>query len=868
MSDPVTRLNAALEGRYAIERELGEGGMATVYLADDLKHERKVALKVLKPELAAVVGAERFLAEIKTTANLTHPNILPLHDSGEADGFLFYVTPYVEGESLRGRLDREHQLPVDEAVGIATNVAEALDYAHRQGVIHRDIKPGNVLLIERKPVISDFGIALAVGVAGGGRLTETGLSLGTPHYMSPEQATGDQTVGPSTDTYALGCVLYEMLVGEPPYTGSTAQAILGKIITGEPPSVVAERSAVPGNVDAALHVALSKTSADRFPTIGRFAEALNDPSFTFPGRSSPPAVLSLRRYAWPATAVATAVLAVFGWVRTPTPSMTTRMQISLPESQRLGVRGGQTYALDISRDGSKLVYIGEEGTETRLYLRHLDSFDLEALPGTEGARQPFFSPDGAWVGFFAESELRRVSVSGGAPIRVARLPEGVSGGASWGVDQTILYCVGESVYRVPVAGGEPVEYPLPGVLVGVRGREDQADIVGARPLWPHVLPGGEQALITVRSGTAVLDLRSGEYRYVFAGGQARYLPTGHLMYNGGQERALLVPFDLDRLELDGPSIPAIEDVFRGPGGGALNLAVSDNGTLVFVRGGFERTLVLVDRNGRETPVAVDPRGYRFPRLSRDGVRLAVTVDPRPSDLWIVDLDRGIAERQPTEDHDGWEVWAPDGSRVAFYNSTNPPHWRVRDYPFVNPAVPIGGPDHIGIFPHSWTPDNRLLAHGSGRIATVSIADGTVEDLIADDAWEAIPRISLNGHWVAYVSDATGVNEVYAVAYPEPDERHLVSQGGGTDPVWSADGTELFYRTGNSIMAVNVRTSPVFEVLSEPITLFSSPYDFFQDGNWTVRPDGQFVMIRSDPTNSRQFRVVLNWFEDVKERVPN
>ncbi len=212
MPDPITRLNAALEGRYRVERELGEGGMATVYLADDLKHGRKVALKVLKPELAAVLGADRFLAEIKTTANLQHPHILPLFDSGEAESFLYYVMPHVEGESLRERLDRDQQLPVDEAVRIATNMAEALDYSHRQGVIHRDIKPGNVLIHDGQPVITDFGIALAVGGAGGGRLTETGLSLGTPHYMSPEQAAGGQHLGPATDIYALGCVLYEKLL--------------------------------------------------------------------------------------------------------------------------------------------------------------------------------------------------------------------------------------------------------------------------------------------------------------------------------------------------------------------------------------------------------------------------------------------------------------------------------------------------------------------------------------------------------------------------------------------------------------------------------------------------------------------------------
>ena len=279
MSDSVTRLNAALEGRYAIERELGEGGMATVYLAEDLKHERSVALKVLKPELAAVVGAERFLTEIKTTANLQHPNILPLFDSGEADGFLFYVMPYVEGETLADRLERESQLPVDEAVKVATEVSDALEAAHERGVIHRDIKPANILLSRGRPLVADFGIALAVSAAGGGRLTETGLSLGTPHYMSPEQATGDQGVGPATDIYALGSVLYEMLVGEPPYTGSNAQAILGKIIQGKPVSATEERPAVPANVDAAVRKALEKLPADRFKSAASFAAALNDPHF-------------------------------------------------------------------------------------------------------------------------------------------------------------------------------------------------------------------------------------------------------------------------------------------------------------------------------------------------------------------------------------------------------------------------------------------------------------------------------------------------------------------------------------------------------------------------------------------------------------
>jgi eukaryotic-like serine/threonine-protein kinase len=271
------RLTAALVGRYRVERELGRGGMATVYLADDLRHERKVALKVLKPELAAVVGAERFLAEIKTTAHLQHPHILPLFDSGEADSFLFYVMPYVEGESLRELLDREHQLPVDDAVRTATAVANALDYAHRHGVIHRDIKPANILLHDGEPVVADFGIALAVGAAGGDRLTETGLSLGTPHYVSPEQAAGDQTVGPATDTYALGCVLFEMLVGDPPFPGTSAQAILTRKVTEPAPSVRTVRPTVPEAVERALQRALTTAPSDRFRTTQEFAAALTAP---------------------------------------------------------------------------------------------------------------------------------------------------------------------------------------------------------------------------------------------------------------------------------------------------------------------------------------------------------------------------------------------------------------------------------------------------------------------------------------------------------------------------------------------------------------------------------------------------------------
>jgi eukaryotic-like serine/threonine-protein kinase len=296
MAELLSRLQGALEDRYRIEREIGAGGMATVYLAHDLRHDRRVALKLMRPELSAVIGAERFLAEIKLTANLQHPHILPLFDSGEADGCLFYVMPFVEGESLRERLTREKQLPVPEAVRIAAEVASALDYAHRHGVVHRDIKPENILLHDGRALVADFGIALAASKASGNRMTETGMSLGTPHYMSPEQAMGEREITARSDVYALGAMLYEMLTGDPPFTGSTAQAVVARVLTEAPRPILPQRHTIPPHVEAAVLTALEKLPADRFATAAEFGEALSgrgyvptvpSPAATPPSPSSP-----------------------------------------------------------------------------------------------------------------------------------------------------------------------------------------------------------------------------------------------------------------------------------------------------------------------------------------------------------------------------------------------------------------------------------------------------------------------------------------------------------------------------------------------------------------------------------------------------
>ncbi len=414
MADTLDRLTGALADRSAIQEELGAGGMATVYLAEDLKHHRKVAVKVLRPELAAILGAERFLKEIEVTANLQHPHILPLFDSGEAGGeggrgmprpFLYYVMPYNEGETLRDKLNREKQLAVEETIEIAKSVAGALSFAHASGVIHRDIKPENILLQNGQPVVADFGIALAVTAAGGTRLTETGLSLGTPQYMSPEQATGDR-VDARSDIYSLGALLYEMLVGEPPHVGNSVQVILAKVISETPTPIRVLRELVPVNVDAAVRKALSKVAADRFATATQFVEAITNPSFALPTETpAVPARLAspALKYVWPVAFGIVSLLAAWGWLKTAAgpagAPQVTRLVLPLLEGRSLAVTGGQTKPMDISPDGSRLVYVAEQGRETRLYLQNLGESEARALPGTEGAVQPFFSPDGEWVGF-------------------------------------------------------------------------------------------------------------------------------------------------------------------------------------------------------------------------------------------------------------------------------------------------------------------------------------------------------------------------------------------------------------------------------------------------------------------------------------
>lgn len=486
--DIVSKLTRALADRYQIERQIGAGGMATVYLARDIRHRRNVALKVLNPELGAVLGAERFLAEIQVTANLQHPNLLPLFDSGDADGLLFYVMPFVEGESLRSRLDREKQLPVDEAVRIASAIAGALGYAHRHHVIHRDLKPENILMQEEQPLIADFGIALAVSNAGGARITQTGLSLGTPQYMSPEQATGDRVVDGRTDIYSLGTITYEMLVGDPPYVASTSQAIIAKLLTEKPASIRASRPNVPPHVDAAIGRALEKLAADRFATAKEFADAIEGKSgvitstaYQVPIVATPPKRTSRIREiaAWSVAALLAAGLA---WQtfrpRSSSEAPVIRANIDLPPGTHINdVITGTTIALGPKGDMLAFTTIGVAGF--RMWLRRIDELNARVIAELAG-RNLTFSPDGRWLAFTEGNVLKKVSVSGGEVVTVGTTGSAVPYGLAWSATDTIYVGSFSGMWAGPASGGAPTFVTTADSSVMRTGRR-----------WPLLLPDGK-----------------------------------------------------------------------------------------------------------------------------------------------------------------------------------------------------------------------------------------------------------------------------------------------------------------------------------------------------------------------------------------
>ena len=897
---PVDRLNAALEGRYRIDREIGEGGMATVYLADDLKHERKVALKVLKPELAAVVGAERFLAEIKTTANLQHPHILPLFDSGEADGFLFYVMPYVEGETLRDRIDRERQLPIDEALGIATAVANALQTAHDQGIVHRDIKPANILLSRGEPLVADFGIALAVGAAGGSRLTETGLSVGTPFYMSPEQATGDQIVGPASDTYALACVLYEMLVGEPPYLGNTAQAVLGKIIQGLPVSATSVRKSIPANVDAALRKALEKLPADRFTGAHQFAKALADPGFTH-GELAGAGTGGTGWGSWNRLTAAFAALAVvavggaaFMASRTAQPAPVIRYSNIFPEEQVPAATGQGQFgtSLTLSDDGSLLVYVGNagDGSSSQLWARRRHQMDATRLPGTEEAHQPALSPEGTHVAYISTGqtrELKTASLGGEPPLTL--VGSGVFRlGVAWGRDGYVYFSQQPDggLARVPEMGGdvEPISTPDT-----ARGE--------TRHAWPDVLPNGKGVLVTVQRGdnapspeddVGVLDLATGEVRVLFRGLLARYATIGYLVFVTHEGDLRAAAFDQDKLEVTGPTVPLLSGMpvsERGP-----DVALSRSGRLVYspITVSALQEIVWVDRDGGATPVepgwGLTPEPNGGPELSPDGQSITIGITGAgATEVWVKRIG-GPFSRLAFEGISSRPVWSPDGRSVMYISNVGGEFnlWMKRADGSGDAELVVNHPTHT-LAEGRWSSDGEWIVFRTSADPTRDIlgirpdVDSVPVALVASDFEEATPVLSPDGRFLAYTSNESGASEIYVRPFPNVDDaKTQVSTDGEREPLWAHSGRELFYKNGSlELVAVSVSTDDGFEV-QERRALFTLPvgssYDFVRTEYDITQDDQRFLMLRAagatDEQPVGQYFVVENFFEELKRRVRN
>jgi serine/threonine-protein kinase len=884
--DAFSKLRTALVERYEIEREIGAGGMATVYLARDQRHDRHVALKVLNPELGAVLGVERFLAEIKVTANLQHPNLLPLFDSGEAEGLLFYVMPFVEGESLRARLDREKQLPIDEAIRIAVAVANALDYAHSHHVIHRDLKPENILLQAGQPVVADFGIALAVSKAGGTRVTQTGLSLGTPQYMSPEQATGDRVIDGRTDIYSLGALTYEMLTGEPPHIGNTSQAIIARLLTDKPRSVRMSRPAVPEHVDAAVARALEKLPADRFLTAREFADALQGRGGTTLSASTA-ATVPVKRTDWrdrardPLTlgmgAVTVAAIAMAAMSRARTESPTSSVPpiqfiMNAPDSAR--PFDNFPWPAAISPDGRMLVYsVGQRGLTSMFYLLRTDQLEARPIPGTIGAYQPYFSPDGEWLAFQQSSKERKIRFDGSAAVTIA--DGGSANGTDWTTSDEIVSGATlnfNGLSRVSAAGGNLAEFTHPDTA-----RKERQHV------WPIGVPDGEHVVFTIWYGTlessqiALASLKDGTVTELGVKGiRPLAVLDGRLVYLQADGTVMAVGLDAAKGKVTGRAVPVHDPVpVIAANNGNSGVFVSPGGALVHSRGNLLSQLSWYSVDGGRRVVLPDIRVYGQPSLSPDERRIAVLVNENlKTDVWVYDFATTTFSRLTTTGTVSSVQWAPDGSHVIYASrgdSARTAFWRqlaaggsaaekLVEIAELAPTVSIA-------------PDSRSLVYQVYHNNTWDIASAaldasppTTRPYVSSTANEYQPRFSRDGKWVAFVSDESGRGEVYVRSFPEPTSRVQVSAEGAQELVWSKDGKKLFYRTGNSLMAATVEFSPNFRVLRrDTVTTAQFPATIGFVSNYDVAGDGRILVLLS---NRDEFQLVVspNWITEFRQRI--
>jgi eukaryotic-like serine/threonine-protein kinase len=866
------RLTSSLAERYALEREIGQGGMATVFLARDLRHERRVAIKVLHPELSAMLGPDRFLSEIKLTASLQHPHILPLFDSGVADGLLYYVMPFVEGETLRARLERERQLPVADAVRLAREIADALHYAHERGVVHRDIKPENVLLQSGRAVVADFGIALAVQQAGGTRMTQTGMSLGTPHYMAPEQAMGERNVDARADVYALGAMTYEMLAGEPPFTGPTAQAIVARVMTERPRSLHTVRDTVPAHVETAVNTALEKLPADRFSTAAQFASALEIALATpnTSGARQAPVTPTRGRGARIAligviALVVGALLGAFGMSQrggttTAVAALPLKFSVVPPDSVALRlICCGQLFA--ISPDGRWLVMQGTQqksgndsgNTVSRysLYLRDLTELSTRKLPDTDSATSIFFSPTGDEIGFVRGRQIYRLALSGSEAQPVAELPEGFVAGGSWGEDNQIVMAVSNRMLQVPVSGGTPTvlfESGSPDEQFGGPQRFSREQVI------LHTTGGfTHEPQIVWRS------LATGKSHVVVNGATPTYLPEQRALLVVRSDGALLqYPFDLAAGDTTGPGVRIANNVTRrSPIVIHGEYSASRTGTVVLATRGDARLdagAILVELAQGATPkrilsefsswsdVFIDPTGSR-------ALVTAAMERGAPQVPYLYDLQRNLATRISIDGTLIGVGWTRGGDSLLYATSpgeilavalegARAPRsvLKLRGWSASASHMSVSGP---------WIAFTGVEQGDSSSVTSIVVAhrdsSGAARRLDPARFAQTAPSISPDGRWIAYVSRENGRDDVFVSRFPVGDGRYLVSPRGGTFPSWSTDSRTIFFQVATQIMATNVAApsaSPnAAPVIDAPRVVYSrAPWALFD-----ITPDGKTLL---------------------------
>jgi serine/threonine-protein kinase len=889
MSDVPERLATALADRYRIERELGAGGMATVYLAEDIKHRRQVAIKVLKPELAAVIGAERFLREIQTLAALQHPHILGLIDSGEAGGSAYFVMPYVEGESLRDRLTREKQLPIADAVRIATEVASALDYAHRHGVIHRDIKPENILLHDGAALVADFGIALAVSRSeNAARMTETGMSLGTPQYMSPEQAMGEREIGPRSDIYALGATTYEMLTGDPPFTGASVQAIVARVMSAEPgrPSLV--RKTIPQHVEAAVLCALAKLPADRFGSAADYSAAIASRAPGFPtglplpaAEASPPVEIGRgHRLLLLAAGVTIAAGGIAGgWllgrerrpITSPGPLVSASVLLldSLQiEPQLFMAEGTETLAL--SPDGRRLVVAAGHGATSHLYLRTLSRFGLRRLDGTDGAQAPFFSRSGDAMYFFGPQGLRRVTLTDGRVSTLRPPPSGSFENEAWGG-------------TVTPDGRIVLSQRLATELIILTPSGDSVRTIQCMTTcgYPQALPDDRHVLVSTGDALWVADLETGEgvqVRHQAASGGEETLRAvagdpdgaGHLVYTTLDGRLYAAPFDAAAARLTGPAVEIADSVRIESGRGGAQMALSAAGVLAYVPGDIAAVghLVRADRSGRVDTIPAPAATYDGLALTPDGRRLAARVATAGGGrIEVIDVLTGRVTPWLAGQRLGIPSWTRDGRQIV-YTRGDTAMIGSPDQSAAPTPLPAGAAIAGSVYTLADSGSYVVRVKDSVSVLRGGQRMGRALAIPAD----AVYAVTDDGQWVIEHGEMSADGAMVALALDGSGRRIVLAPMAYSMPTQAAGGTELIAAmvgTGNAVsgraqtlqtfysMRYDAASSDPFEPARK---LFTTTVADFPGRNYAVGMGGnRFVFkqpVASPPL--REVRVLTSW----------